>query len=222
MGPYVAALYVAKDGPYFNVEGVDPWDESRDARTYQGPWKVVAHPPCARWGRYAKGGPNPKARRFEIGEDGGCFEAALAAVRKWGGVLEHPAGSHAFKRFDLPLPPKVGWSERDAWGGRSCQVDQGAYGHPAKKATWLYARLREYPNLNWTRVANKTRLELGPRSKEAAKAIRASPDYRPPKRLTRKEREHTPAAFRDELLALVRLDQATCPGYPCACDGGSR
>lgn len=38
----VAALYVAKDGAYFGVPGVDPWDEVRDARRYAGPWLVRA------------------------------------------------------------------------------------------------------------------------------------------------------------------------------------
>ena len=52
----IAALFVEKDGAYFGIEGVDPWDISRDARTYPGPHPVVAHPPCERWGRYAKAG----------------------------------------------------------------------------------------------------------------------------------------------------------------------
>lgn len=51
----IAALYVETDGPYFGLDGVDPWDIRRDARLYTGPHPVVAHPPCARWGRYAKG-----------------------------------------------------------------------------------------------------------------------------------------------------------------------
>ena len=45
----VAALYVESDGPYAGLDGVDVWDEARDARTYAGPYPVVAHPPCARW-----------------------------------------------------------------------------------------------------------------------------------------------------------------------------
>jgi len=44
------------------------------------------------------------------GNDGGCFAAALAAVRRWGGVLEHPAGSNAFAAFGLPRPVGVGWA----------------------------------------------------------------------------------------------------------------
>jgi hypothetical protein len=30
----IAALYVATDGVYFDVPGVDPWDVTRDAKLY--------------------------------------------------------------------------------------------------------------------------------------------------------------------------------------------
>jgi len=50
MGRKVAALYVAPGGPHFGLSHVDPWPKSRDARKYAGPWPVVAHPPCERWG----------------------------------------------------------------------------------------------------------------------------------------------------------------------------
>ena len=49
-GDTIAALYVEKNGAYYGLDGVDPWDEERDARKYAGPWPVVAHPPCQRWG----------------------------------------------------------------------------------------------------------------------------------------------------------------------------
>jgi hypothetical protein len=81
----IAALYVERGGVYWDLPGVDPWDEERDARKYAGPWPVVAHPPCARWGNYWFGGPRPEQRRFELGADDGCFAAAIAAVRRWGG-----------------------------------------------------------------------------------------------------------------------------------------
>jgi hypothetical protein len=45
----VAALYVETNGVYYGLPDVDPWDEARDARLYDGPWPVVAHPPCKAW-----------------------------------------------------------------------------------------------------------------------------------------------------------------------------
>ena len=87
----IAALYVQRDGCYYGIPDVDPWDEERDARLYAGPHPVVAHPPCERWGRYWNGGPSARVPR-KLGDDSGCFAAALASVRKWGGVLEHPDG----------------------------------------------------------------------------------------------------------------------------------
>lgn len=147
----IAALYIAENGCYANRPGVDPWPESRDARHYQGPWPVVAHPPCQRWGRFWHGSTR-KPHQFKLGDDGGCFLAALAAVRLDGGVLEHPADSRAFAHFDLPIPTRgAGWSAPDAYGGRSCYVEQGHYGHAARKATWLYACYTEFPELEWRR-----------------------------------------------------------------------
>jgi hypothetical protein len=134
----IAALYVASGGVYFGLDGVDPWDVHRDARTYTGPHPVVTHPPCERWGRYATGGPNPKARRRAIGDDGSCFACALAAVRIYFGVLEHPEASRAWRHYGLNEPPRSGgWvcaemisSLRVAW---TCCVEQGHYGHRARR-----------------------------------------------------------------------------------------
>jgi len=202
----VAALFVDPTGPYANRPNVDAWDEERDARLYDGKLPVVAHPPCERWGRYAKGGPNPKARRREVGDDGGCFAAAVSIVRENGGVLEHPAGSHAWEKYGMPTPPRRGWSQPDFFGGRSCRVDQGRYGHAAKKATWLYAVLPSYPELDWEPIQGMKRLELGPKSKEHAKAIRSAPGYVPSKRLSKAERTYTPEPFVNVLLGMA----ATC------------
>ena len=86
----VAALYVAAKGCYYGLGDVEPWGlPERDAREYAGPHPVVAHPPCARWGRYALGGPSHYGR-FKVGDDGGCFAAALASVRRWGGYWSTP------------------------------------------------------------------------------------------------------------------------------------
>ena len=89
----IAALYVDPKGAYANLPGVELWDKQRDARLYAGPHSVVAHPPCGRWCKLAA---LVEARYgHKRGEDGGCFAAALAAVRAFGGVLEHPAFSAA-------------------------------------------------------------------------------------------------------------------------------
>lgn len=71
----IAALYVAKGGPYFNLEGVKAYDEDEDARIYQGPWPVVAHPPCQRYGRFWKGQPGniAKGKVERKGDDQGSF-----------------------------------------------------------------------------------------------------------------------------------------------------
>lgn len=124
----VAALFVETAGAYFGLPGVDPWDEPRDARKYTGPHPVVAHSPCQRWGRYWHGAPC-KPHQFRLGEDGGCFAAALTAVRNYGGVLEHPKDSHAWEYFGLAKPPiEGGWVRADSYGGWTCCVWQGHYG----------------------------------------------------------------------------------------------
>lgn len=198
----IAALFVANDGPYFGLSNVDPWPVDRDARKYTGPYPVVAHPPCERWGRYWSGGPSAKVRR-KLGDDDGCFASALAAVRKWGGVLEHPAHSSAWKHFELMAPPMDGgWVAADFQGGFTCHVEQGHYGHPARKATWLYARVRDLPSLIWGACAGKARLDDGYHSAEERARARALHRPRHP-RLTKRQCIETPAAFRDLLVQLA-------------------
>lgn len=199
----VAALYVAKGGCYFGLEGVDPWDEARDARLYAGPHPVVAHPPCERWGRYWSGGPSARVRRTK-GDDGGCFAAALAAVREWGGVLEHPEASAAWRTFGINVPPREGAWITGGWdGGWTCCVEQAAFGHRARKATWLYAfGTRFLPTLPWGQTPGDfVRLDVGYHSaEERRRAVRTGACQR----LSAKQRAATPTAFRDLLLSIAR------------------
>lgn len=198
----IAALYVQAGGAYFGLDGVDPWDEQRDARTYAGPHPVVAHPPCERWGRYWGGGPSVKVPRL-LGNDGGCFAQALWAVRTFGGVIEHPEASHAWKFFGLAKPPKSGgWIPADGYGGWTCCVEQGHYGHRARKATWLYTVRSARPELPWGQAQGE-RLDEGFHSKEERRAARAA-GRKPVKRLSKAENVATPPAFRDLLLSIAR------------------
>ena len=210
----IAALYVDPRGIYSGLPDVDCWGEDRDARLYAGPHPVVAHPPCARRGRYWFGGPSARERRA-LGDDGGCFAAALASVRAWGGVLEHPEASRAWARFGLMRPPRDGgWVSAGLEGGWTCCVEQGHYGHRARKATWLYAFGIDPPSLRWgpsragARCAFKSNRSLGPAAREqkraylnATEAATGGKDF---KRLGQRERAATPPAFRDVLLAMAR------------------
>ena len=74
----------------------------------------------------------------KIGADDGCFETALKSVRKWGGVIEHPATSRAWSVFGLGQPAMHRITKRDPFGGFSIFVNQSHYGHLSQKPTWLY------------------------------------------------------------------------------------
>lgn len=215
----VAALFVTSGGMYFGLEGVDAWDENRDARLYAGPHPVVAHPPCARWSRLA--GFTEFRFGLKRGDDGGCFAAALASVRAYGGVIEHPAYSDAWKAFELPRPiVREGWTLAFD-GGASCYVEQGRYGLPVKKATWLYAYGVELPDLRWgyTRDGDgddvggmdawrdrfggrRAAWEESTESTYNADGVRCRPSHLG-------QHSTTPEPFRDELIAMARSARVT-------------
>lgn len=188
----VAALFVQTGGCYFGLPGVDPWDEERDARLYAGPYPVVAHPPCARWCQLA---PVNQARYgLAIGDDGGCFEAALDSVRRFGGILEHPAVSIAWRTFSLAKPPKAGWRQSPC-GGYVTEIEQRNYGSPARKATWLYAFGVDLPALKWGK---------GPKPEAWISADRPRSQLPHVRQLQKREASATPLEFRDLLLSIAR------------------
>jgi hypothetical protein len=196
MGPLVAALYVHRDGVYYNLPDVDPWDEERDARTYPGPYSVIAHPPCGPWGAMA---PVNQARYgHPVGDDGGCFASALASVRAWGGVLEHPAGSRAWAAFGLTRPRKGGGWVPAGDGAWTTEVHQRNYGHRAMKRTWLlYVGDAPPAPLDWSPPAPATAWISTDRPRAELRAMGIE-------QLSKREAAATPPAFRDVLLALAR------------------
>jgi hypothetical protein len=199
----IAALFVETGGCYFGLPNVDPWDKARDARLYAGPYPVVAHPPCQRWGRFAKGS---MTKQDQItGDDEGCFEAALFSVRQHGGVLEHPAHSKAWDAFGIRRPNKNGgWAYcgNDSW---TCHVEQGHYGHPARKATWLFAKTeRMPPQLAWGHCGQRLPAKrLAERGYESARRCGAIGN------MSSQQRQRTPIAFRDLLLSIARMSETT-------------
>ena len=189
INPCVAVLFAQTAGVYSKIPGIDLWDVQRDARRYTGPFPVVAHPPCNLWTNLAYvnykrwGGSHNRP-----GNDQGCFLSALRAVKKYGGVLEHPAFSHAWEHFDLPRPNKLGWSKKKGWW--TCEVWQSSYGHKARKRTWLLYSGRKRPqDMDWSR---------GPGTHQCGWFDRNKPT------LGKREASATPIRFACALVELAR------------------
>jgi len=171
----VAVLFARGDSVYKSLDGCDVWDEARDARNWPGGCPVVAHPPCRAWGKlkaFAKPRPHEKD----------LARMAVNHVRKWGGVLEHPATSTLWQDMGLPRPGAT-----DAHSGWTLAIRQSWFGHRAEKATWLYivgVGAREIPALPFT--LGRGRVEV--------------------QNMGHAEREHTP---RDLALWLCELARKT-------------
>ena len=182
----VAVLFARSDSVYKAMADCDVWDSERDALRWPGGCPVVAHPPCRAWGRL---------RRFAHPREGEKALAllALAHVRRYGGVLEHPDGSTLWPDEGLPAPG----APADQWGGWTLPVNQQAWGHRAQKPTRLYivgCAPRDIPPLP---------LVLG----RATHCIRPTRAYPRLPSVTKAEREHTPPEFAAWLVDLARRTQ---------------
>lgn len=123
-------------------------------------------------------------------------------VRRVGGVLEHPAYSDAWAAHDLTPPPSgEGWHRADFLGGWTCYVEQHRYGHPAKKATWLYAFGVELPSLRWGYVHDH---KAGALVSWCGNHVKSGED-RP--RVGKAAASATPPEFCAELLRMARSAQ---------------
>lgn len=181
----VAVLFARADSNYKRLGGCDVWDETRDARRWPGGAPVVAHPPCRLWGRlrqFAKAADPQMERQLAID--------AVANVRLFGGVLEHPAGSTLWAHLGLPRPG----SGTDSFGGWTVEVRQCDWGHRAEKRTWLYI-VGCHPN------------DLPPLPPPSHPTGCIKPRRGVPRTLpivTKAQREHTPPEFAAWLIDLAR------------------
>jgi hypothetical protein len=176
----ITVLYCRRDSIYKTIPGLDCWDVDRNARMYQGPNAVIAHPPCATWSRMramSKGGWHEKSLSLQ----------AVWAVRSFGGVLEHPASSSLWTFAGLPTPGSV----PDPQGGFSISVDQHWWGHKARKSTWLY-------------IVGINHLDIPayPISLDAV-TNRLGKSYRGKKEISKAGREQTPELFAKWLVDLA-------------------
>ena len=178
-GGDVVVLCVQAGTCYADIPGVILYDEARDCRTYAGPLPVVGHPPCKLWGKCAP------FSNFRPGERDLAL-VVLEAVRRWGGILEHPVGSALWPEYFLPRGGQV-----DFHGGRTVEVDQWHWGHPCHK---------------WTRLHIVGPLDLD---------FPPPPEIRPPGRTTElrnlspRQREATPPLFAAALVDFARR----CAGF---------
>jgi len=199
----IAALFVYPDGIYSSIDGVDLWGADRDARLYSGPYPVVAHPPCQLWGKMAKinfarwGGDHNRP-----GNDGGCFASALASVRRYGGVLEHPAQTYAWQSHGLPKPAVIGSWLSVGDNEYVCEVWQSAYGHKARKRTWLfYCGQCEPALMRWDRPNGSHQIGFqDQRGKAANKPT-----------ISGKAASATPIEFAEALISLARNSKNLSP-----------
>jgi hypothetical protein len=192
----VAALFVRADSVYKTMPGVDAWDIERDARKWPGGVPVVAHPPCRAWGRFS---------HMAKPRDGERDHApwAVEQIRRYGGVLEHPAESKLWHHCGLPVPGRM----PDSFGGWSLYIRQCDWGHRAEKLTWLYVvglHVDELPEFPPPREAThviaqgrEPRPDLG-----RGRLKKGVPGWRP--EVTPREREYTPTPLAEWLVDLAR------------------
>lgn len=195
----VAILFARGDSVYKTLEGCDVYDIERDARTFPGGSPVVAHPPCRGWGKlraFAK----PRPDELALGP------WAVAQVRAWGGVLEHPLSSTLWPYCGLPAP-----GARDAFGGFTLVIDQDWFGHKAEKRTKLYivgVEPQDLPSFQ-LRIEEPTHVlasdkRAGP-GRASPRLRKGMPGWRP--EVSKAEREHTPPDLARWLVSVARTSK---------------
>jgi hypothetical protein len=184
----IAVLFARADSYYKTLPECDVWDAERDARKWPGGCPVVAHPPCRAWG-----GLSHMAKPRHDEKD--LARWAVAQVRQWGGVLEHPKKSKLWADQGLP---RTGYDAYDGW---TLPIFQSSFGHRAEKATLLYivgCKPENIPDLP---------LQLGRATHVVGNGTTNHPQpgdagYRPA--IRHAEREHTPPELARWLLELAK------------------
>lgn len=192
----VAVLFARQDSTYKTLPGVDVYDIDRDARTFQGGMPVVAHPPCRAWGRLSHmAKPRPDEKDLA--------RWAVAQLRQYGGVLEHPNGSKLWADQQLPAPG----APADQYGGWTLGISQHWWGHRAEKKTLLYivgCRPNDIPDLPSISLGSGTHvIAQDTRKGNGGRRLQKGDlGWRP--FVTHAEREHTPPKLAAWLVELAR------------------
>lgn len=174
----VAILCAARKSVYWTLEGVEVYDDCRDARTFACGMPIVAHPPCRGWSAKCRHQAKPGPGEMDLGL--WCCDR----LRECGGVLEQPAFSHLFSAGGLPAPGEI------IGGVWTAEVWQAWWGYPMRKATWLAFSGIEKSSVEFP-------LRLHPRGG----------DRRAEQVMSRQQRSATPLAFAEWLVALARASE---------------
>lgn len=176
-------VYFVADNSYYRLlPDLDLFDLRRNALSTVSNAPAIYHPPCRSWGRL---------RQFAKTPSGEHWLAVWAVLRMWryGGVLEHPAGSKLWSFMNLARPGQ----RYDSHGGFSVSLNQSWFGYPAKKNTWLYvvgcdiSELPEMP-LNFNAIT---------------KTVSGSKNRNVLKELSHSERSRTTLLFNKYLISVL-------------------
>lgn len=116
-------LFARTDSVYKSLD-CDVWDKDRNARLFDGPGPIIAHPPCRAWGRFAH-----RSKHDDYEKSHAIW--SIEQIRRLGGVMEHPAFSRVWELLDDDETSIV--------------LDQHWFGHPARKRTRLFYNLPTKP-----------------------------------------------------------------------------
>lgn len=184
----VAVLFARHDSVYKTFPECDVWDAARDALKWPGGLPVVTHPPCRAWGELSHMA-KPRLGEKELAP------WAVEQVRKYGGVLEHPAKSKLWPALQLPAI-----NVRDDFGGWTLPIWQFWWGHRARKATRLYivgVEPRDVPTMPMVLGDAEFVVGTSGRRRDGSRG-KSRPE------ISKSEREHTPLEMARWLVDLAQ------------------
>lgn len=128
----VTVLFAHRRSHYFDLP-VNVYEQRRNALSFDGAGggPVIAHPPCRLWCRLSHLSTAPESEKY-------LAFFALEQVRKFGGVMEHPAFSKFWAAAGIEPPRSGSTITVDEYDGWTLPVSQKWWGHKAEKPTWLY------------------------------------------------------------------------------------
>lgn len=130
----ITVLCANKRSIYHKIARCDVWTAARDALNCTGGNVVIAHPPCAMWGRLYK-----QSKKDNWTHDKMLAAHCVQLVSEFGGVLEQPADSKLWDYFSLPHPYYANCPGEKPMGFSFC-LDQHIFGHRGIKKTWIWIK----------------------------------------------------------------------------------